>query len=189
MKRSLLLFSFVLFSGALAFAQGGKEPAADEAADDSQEESEEERCEDLPPAEVSFLKALRDRQRELQEREARVAQREEELRKRESEFQRRISNAVKRIEELEAIAEAGKQGREARETRVMTLAKALEGLSAKKAAPMLANVELDLARELMMRLSPKQFGALLTVMDPQRAADLMQEVAQVATPGRRSKRR
>ncbi len=184
MKRVTLILVGILCSAAMAYAQSDGESA--EAA---LEAPSEERCEDLPPAEVTFLKALRQRQRELQEREARVAQREEELRKRESVFRKRIAEAESRLEKLEAIAEAGAKGREAREARVATLAKALEGLSAKKAAPMLATVDMELARELLVRLPPKQFGALLQAMPPQRAADLMQEVAQVAEPPSRGRRK
>lgn len=188
MKRFAFISIAILCTAAMAYAQADEETGAD-AAVEGTEETREEQCEDLPPAEVTFLKALRDRQRELQEREARVAQREEELRKRESEFRKRIEEAEVRLEKLEAVAEAGEKGREAREARVLTLAKAIESLSAKKAAPMLATVDKELARELLVRLPPKQFGALLQAMPPERAADLMQEVAQVAEPKTQGRRK
>ena len=121
MKKLTLIILGIFLSGAIAYAQ----------TDASEEENVEESCDDLPPAEVSFLKALRERQRELQEREARVAQREEELRKRESEFRKRIADAIGRLEKLESIAEAGEKGREARDARVMPLAQAIESLSPK----------------------------------------------------------
>ncbi|MEO1481643.1 MAG: hypothetical protein AAFU77_06010 [Myxococcota bacterium] len=175
----LILIGLVLFA-AFAYAQADEEGADKKDADAPAEEDTS--CKDLPPAELTFLRELRDRQRELQEREARVTQREEELRKRESEYRQRITDAVMRIEKLETIAEAGAAGREKREARVATLAKALESLSPKKAAPMFQSLEPSLAKDLLIRLKPKQFGALLSSMDPQLAASLMREVAQVNMP-------
>ncbi|MEO0812727.1 MAG: hypothetical protein AAFY60_07675, partial [Myxococcota bacterium] len=85
--------------------------------------------EDLSSGEVLLLQALRERQRELREREKQVERRELEIRERESEFRDRIADAVARVERLEMVLELGKKAREARERRVMTLAKAIESLS------------------------------------------------------------
>lgn len=178
MRVAVLIVVGVVLFAAFAYAQADEEGGEAE----SMQKEEVDACKDLPPAELTFLRELRDRQRELQEREARVTQREEELRKREAEYRQRITDAVSRIEKLESIAEAGAAGREKREARVATLAKALESLSPKKAAPMFQSLEPGLAKDLLIRLKPKQFGALLSSMDPQLAASLMREVAQVNMP-------
>lgn len=110
--------------------------------------------------------------RELDERERTVGQLEARVEERLAEL-REIQRLVEeRITEWEGQDDA----------RIKRLAKVYESMPPDSVAPLLENLELDLATSIVSRMKAKKSGAVLAVMDPEEALVLSRRVARPLQP-------
>lgn len=138
------------------------------------------------PAELQILLALRERRLELDGRERTVQAREAEFKQAQKKIGDRVEQLNQSVARLEARLELGEPARLARETRLKTLVDGLSTLSAKKAAPILAETEPTLVAELMQRLGSTRTAALLAVMPTAKAARIVNITGGPRQPGTRN---
>ena len=130
------------------------------------------------PDEVEMLLALRERHTVLLARETQLAQREAMLKHFEAALASRLAHVEVALAKVESSLSLGEAGQKDREARLQVLADTVAKLSAKKAAPMLAQAEPSLVAELFRRLGPMRASALLAVMPPAKAGKLIDSAAQ-----------
>lgn len=123
--------------------------------------------------EVAVLMQLRERHTLLSARENLVAQKEATLAKLEASIDAQLTRFDVALGKVEARLEVGDAKRAKREAQVQALVQTLQGLSAKKAAPMLAEAQPDLVAELFRQLGPVRVASLLSVMPPAKAGKLI----------------
>jgi flagellar motility protein MotE (MotC chaperone) len=138
------------------------------------------------PAELQILLALRERRLELDGRERTVQAREVEFKQAQKKIDDRVEQLNQSVARLEARLELGEPGRQAREARLKTLVDGLSTLSAKKAAPILAETEPNLVAELMQRLGSTRTATLLAVMPTVKAARIVNITGGPRQPGTRN---
>lgn len=121
------------------------------------------------PAELAVMMTLRERHARAAARELELQRRETAVGALEQELDARVAKLDAAMNKLEERLNLGEPGRAAREKRVDTLVETLGGLSVKKAAPILAEAEPEVAAELLRRVGAARAAALLTVMSPAKA--------------------
>ncbi|MBI5509002.1 MAG: hypothetical protein HY903_09630 [Deltaproteobacteria bacterium] len=140
---------------------------------------------DLDPGEVELFRALRRRVDDLTARENTLAGRERTVAEAERRLKGEIDLRLEEVKKLEARQGIGGPPPTPRAERLRTLADTLRPLSARKAAPILANADPDLAVTLLGELGTERAGAVLAQMDPALAGRLVDRAAS-AGPGQRS---
>ena len=142
----------------------------------------------LDPGDVELLRALRRRIDDLAAREQTVAERERAV----SEVESRLHNEIDaRLEEVKKLEERqGVPGSLATPyaERLHALAETLRPLSARKAAPIIAAADVDLAVTLLQELGTERAGAVLAQMEPTQAARLLDRTAGRGRTGRTERR-
>jgi flagellar motility protein MotE (MotC chaperone) len=137
----------------------------------------------MDPAELKVLLALRERRLALDGRERAVLAREAELRAAQAKLDGRIAAIDEGVQRLEARLELGEPGRKAHEQRLRDLADSLGSLSAKQAAPILAEADPTLTAELLQRLGTTRTAALLAAMTTGKAAKVVNITGGPRQPG------
>lgn len=132
----------------------------------------------LQKQELEVLTALRQRRLELDQREAVLKAREVSMDKLRKQVDDKIGQMSVEVARLELKLQIGEAYRQDRERRLTMLVESLGGLSAKKAAPVLAAADPALVSEVMMRLGPDRTAALLAVMKPVQAGGLVNQLGQ-----------
>ena len=115
------------------------------------------------PEEMVLLRQLRQRALQIDTREGELVEREAALRLAEAE----IAAELARVEAIRS--ELGVMlGRAdvASEENVGSLARMVDAMKAKEAAPLLAGMNEDVVLEILQKLKPKQAGKILGAMDP-----------------------
>jgi flagellar motility protein MotE (MotC chaperone) len=133
-------------------------------------------------SDMQLLIALHQRRLQLDTREAALNEREKSLQAMRDILDQRLATVSGDLEKFEARYKLGEPARQAREVRIRALVEAMTGLSAKKAAPMLAAAEADLTGDLLMRMGPARTANLLSLMPVQRAAKLMEQMGEKVRP-------
>ena len=185
--RALMLMTgltlLVPIDGALA--QAPEQPAEDEQSGPpteseqrAQEEEaylleEEEVCKPVDYDELKLLDALRKRHLVLTEKEVELEQKEALLRVIEEELDAKFRSLTSQLDRLEGKLVLGEAEMRNQEKRFKKLVEALTTLSARKAAPILAQAEQQFATRLLLQVAPERIGKLLAQMEPKEAARLM----------------
>lgn len=123
--------------------------------------------------EVAVLMQLRERHTLLSARENLVAQKEAALKKLEASLDAQLTRFDVAINKMESRLEVGDAKVAKRDGQVKAVVQTLQGLSAKKAAPMLAEAQPDLVAEIFRELGPVRVASLLSVMPPAKAGKLI----------------
>ena len=123
--------------------------------------------------EVAVLMQLRERHTLLSARENLVAQKEAALSKLEASLDAQLTRFDVAITKIESRLEVGDAKVAKRDGQVKAVVQTLQGLSAKKAAPMLAEAQPDLVAEIFRELGPVRVASLLSVMPPAKAGKLI----------------
>jgi len=123
--------------------------------------------------EMDVLMTLRERHAELTAREAVLKRRESAVAELEKSLDHKIAQLDGKMDKLEERLNLGDPGRAQREKRISTLVDTLTGLTAKKAAPILAETEPEVAAELLRRMDAAKAAALLAIMPPQKAGQFV----------------
>ncbi len=126
---------------------------------------------------MQLLTALHQRRLQLDTREAALGEREKTLQALRDALDQRMQSMSGALEKFEERYLLGEPARRARDKRIAALVEAMTGLSAKKAAPMLAAADPDLTGDLLMRMGPARTAALLAIMPVARAARLMEQMS------------
>ncbi len=172
----------------------GLTPLLSGADEEEGEEAAEERTGPLPPLpwdeprhgeaacddeEILVLRDLRKRSEELDRRQAALDEREAALTLLETE-------AAVKLEELQAlraeVTEMLERERVATEERVTALARMVDTMKARDAAPLLAGMDRDVALMVLRRVKPKQAGKILGEMPTQIARELGDRMTVLADP-------
>lgn len=136
--------------------------------------------------EVQVLLHLRERHTVLLARESELAQREAHLKDFEKTLRERMAHVTVALGSIEQQLNLGAAGEKAREQRLTDLVDTVSKLSAKKAAPMLAQAEPEIVADLFRRLGPQRASALLAVMPPAKAGKLIDYAANGSDPASKS---
>lgn len=118
---------------------------------------------------------MESRQAALERREASIAAKEEDLRAVEARLDERLAQ-LKAIRE--EIAEQLSRIDEVEDDRRDALVRMLQSMRPKQGAPILAELEDDLAVAVVDLMSPGKAGKLLAALPAAKAADLMQKLSQ-----------
>lgn len=135
-------------------------------------------CLEVSDAERKVLLKLRARHEELEAQRRALEQREQAVKEAEQRIHALINRAMERIEALENKLQIGAARRKARQERVRLLVDAIEAVSPRKAAPILAQADEELVADLLVQLGSERTGDLLSRMPTAQAAKLMQKVTQ-----------
>ena len=128
-------------------------------------------------AELEKMRQDLEKQRQaLEARAQELDRRERELAAREAQLEQRARALDQREQQLAAAAQQGRYYRE--------LVEAVGQMRPEEAAPIIERLDLDLARQLLGSMEPRQAGSILGKMDPQRASRLLAAVSGAATPAR-----
>ncbi len=181
MRRALLILLAVLLVGpSIGQAQEAEEePKSDEPRKPLPWEVARDGEESCRPEEMVLLRQLRQRALDMDARERLVDQREAAA----TQAEAAIAAELARVEEIRA--EIGKMlGRAevASEENVASLAKMVDAMKAKEAAPMLAGMDDDVALEILQKLKPKQAAKILGAMDAKTAQRLGDRFTLVPDP-------
>ena len=126
-----------------------------------------------------LMEALRTRDLELERRARDLDERERTL----AELESRIAERLAEIQEIQRTVEERIQAWEGQDgTRIKKLAKVYESMPPGTVAPLLENLELDLATSIVSRMKPKKSAAVLAVMDREEALVLSRRVARPLAP-------
>ena len=135
------------------------------------------RCPQPDAQEQALLRALRQRRQALDVREAELQKRSAALDVLAKTLNERLQKTEADVAELEARLDLGEPGRKTREKKMTALVDTLSSLSARKAAPMLADTDPGLVGDLLLRLGPARSGGLLALMPPPQAALVLERVS------------
>jgi flagellar motility protein MotE (MotC chaperone) len=152
---------------ALGQTWGGDPPAATKASSQS-------------PGLQQLADALETRERSLERREATLEAREAELRQVETELQAQVGELETLRGEIQTLLE---QADGEREERVQALVKMTESMRSKDAAALLAEVDPDLAVEVLDRMNRTKAGKALAAMPPPTAAALAEDLTRPPLEG------
>ncbi len=131
------------------------------------------------PEEMVVLRQLRQRALEMDARERLVEQREAAAKQAEA----AIAVDLRRVEEIrDEIAKMLGRADVASKENVASLAKMVDAMKAKEAAPMLAGMDDDVALEILQKLKPKQAAKILGAMDAKTAQRLGDRFTLVPDP-------
>jgi len=126
---------------------------------------------DVAPSESrgmrAVIDALKSRERALDRRERSIDAREADLRQVETELEERLAELQALRESLSVMLE---ESDEVREERVRQLTKMVEAMRSKQAAGVFAELDDDLAVQVLRRMNKAKAGKTLAAMDPVRAA-------------------
>jgi flagellar motility protein MotE (MotC chaperone) len=121
------------------------------------------------PEEMDVLMTLRERHAQVSARELMAEKKEAELTQLEQRIDKRVAKLDDAMAKLEARLDLAEPGRAIKEERIKGMVETLSGLTAKKAAPILAEAEPEVAAELLRRLGATRAAALLAVMPATKA--------------------
>ncbi|MEW6047019.1 MAG: hypothetical protein AB1609_11135 [Bacillota bacterium] len=105
------------------------------------------------------------REQALQQRSQELARLEKQLQAREQDLARRLAEVAKREQELAGAADREKYYRE--------LIEAVAQMRPEQAAPIIEQLDMELARRLLGSMEPRQAGAILGRLDPKYASKLL----------------
>lgn len=123
----------------------------------------------------AVIDALKARERALERRERSIDAREADLRQVETELEERLAELKELRESLGGLME---ESDEVREERVRQLTKMVEAMRSKQAAGVFAELDDDLAVQVLRRMNKAKAGKTLAAMDPVRAALLSEMLTQ-----------
>ncbi len=163
---STVLLTGALFSGNVPMA------ATAEAADTTSIPD----CPDLDGTGMrDILNALKAKERTMTRREKSIDAREEDLRQVEKDLQVRLDDLVQLRDEVRSMLEGGD---EEREERVKGLVKMVESMRPAQAALIFAELEEDLAVNVLEQMNRAKAGKLLASMTPNEAANLAEQLTE-----------
>lgn len=123
--------------------------------------------------EAQVLMQLRERHTLLAARENIVAQKEAALAKLEDTLDSQLTRLDVAMAKMEARLNVGEAAKAKRDAQLAALVQTLQVLSAKKAAPMLAEASPDFVAEIFRQLGPTRTASLLAVMPAGKAGKLI----------------
>lgn len=123
--------------------------------------------------ELNVLMTLRERHADVMARESAVLKREDHVAELERTLDERVAKLDGKMDKLEERLNMAEPGRAAQEKRITALVETLSGLTAKKAAPILAEAEPEVAAELLRRMDAAKAAALLAVMPAAKAGQFI----------------
>ena len=175
--RAILLFFILSVFVFPSYAQ--EEASGVEAATDKQSAVDE-------PLPERLLRELKHRQDELERQERELAERERSVAEREAALDERLAEIQEIRSEIEsAIISADQRIAEweAREgDRIKRLAKIYAEMPAARAAPLLEQLDLDLATHIVSKMKQKESAAVVSLMNDKRAVQLSKRVARPINP-------
>lgn len=125
------------------------------------------------PGMREVLDALKSKERALERRAKSIEDREEDLRRVEEGLQGRLDELTALRDELRTLLEDADAERE---ERVKGLVKMVESMRAAQAATMVAELEDELAVDVLDRMNKGKAGKMLSKMDPAKAASLAEQL-------------
>ena len=123
----------------------------------------------------AVIDALKSRERAMDRRERSIDAREADLRQVETELEERLAELKALRESLAVMLE---ESDEVREERVRQLTKMVEAMRSKQAAGVFAELDDDLAVQVLRRMNKAKAGKTLAAMQPTRAALLSEMLTQ-----------
>ncbi len=133
-------------------------------------------------SDVQVLTTLHQRRLQLDAREEEMNEREKALDAFKATLDKKLKAISVELDKFEARYALGEPARQEREKRIKALVDAMTGLSAKKAAPLLAAADPQLVGDLLIRMGPSRTAGLLAIMPVPKAARLMEQMGGPARP-------
>ncbi len=134
---------------------------------------------DIGPADSrgirSVIDGLKARERALERRERSIEIRESDLRQVESQLEERLGELQALRDELQGLLD---ESDVVREERIKALVKMVEAMRSKQAASVFAELDDELAVDVLERMNKKKAGKALAAMDPVRAARLSEQLTE-----------
>ncbi len=128
---------------------------------------------------AGLLASLRDREVELDRRTRELDERERTL----EQLEERVNGRLDEIRTIQRDVEARILEWEGQDdARIKRLAKVYESMPPDSVAPLLENLEIDLATSIVSRMKAKKSGAVLAVMEREEALVLSRRVARPLAP-------
>lgn len=130
---------------------------------------EKNMADDLSNANITVLKQLSERRRELDTRENELDKREALLKAAQVELGEKYKELATLRNEIKTLL--GQQEEE-EEARLVSLVKVYEGMKPKEAAGILNTLDLEILLQVMGRMSERKLSPILAQMDPERAREV-----------------
>ena len=126
-----------------------------------------------------LIEAVRARELELERRARELDERERTI----DELESTVTERLTEIREIQRVVEERIQNWEGQDgPRIQRLAKVYEAMPPDSVAPLLENLELDLATSIVSSMKAKKSAAVLAVMDREEELDLSRRVARPLEP-------
>lgn len=161
---NLILLVFLLFfnDSFISFAQ--------------QDSKATEKIDPPPETPTALLDAIQQRNKELDKKSGQIAVREKQLQELKNEIARMLE---KNSQIMTAIDKQKKDRNEKEEELFQRLAKVYQSMEPEEASKRIEKLKDPLALEILSRIKPKSVAAILTGMDPTRAARYSEKLSQV----------
>ena len=129
----------------------------------------------LPQQDSSNLLALREQKKDLSEREKALAEREAII----QEAEQRAQDKIKELLQLEArIQTMLAEEQSIKDKKIKRLTAVYEGMKADRAAPVIAQMDLEIVVKIFSRMSEKQVGKILSFLNPKQAVVISQALTE-----------
>jgi len=129
----------------------------------------------ISQAERETLLALRKQRDELDARQKAIDEREKAI----AEGEKKVSERIADLEELEArIKDMLAQEQSINNKKIKRLTAVYEGMKADKAAPVLAQMDLQTVVQMFSRMDEKQVGKILSFLPPEKAVKISQALTE-----------
>ncbi|MCX8044266.1 MAG: hypothetical protein N3B18_09090 [Desulfobacterota bacterium] len=128
------------------------------------------------PWSIELAKALQERERELTAREDALRHEEERLNDLKRDIQERIQSLASLEKKISDLISAKKS---IEEEKLMKLAKVFEETPPEQAGPLLSKLDVDIAAELLLKMTGRKAGKIWGYVDPNRAVDISKALARI----------
>jgi flagellar motility protein MotE (MotC chaperone) len=123
-----------------------------------------------------LIMSLRDKQRALNEREDMLDKKEDRLRA----LEKHIESRIKKLDELESrIVELIEQKKAVENEKVRKLAKVFEATPPEQAGPLLSELDVDIAAQLILQMQGRKAGRIWGYVTPRKAVKISEELARI----------
>ncbi len=123
-----------------------------------------------------LIMSLRAKQRALNEREDMLDKKEDRLRA----LEKHIESRMKKLDELESrIVELIEQKKAVENEKVRKLAKVFEATPPEQAGPLLSELDVDIAAQLILQMQGRKAGRIWGYVTPRKAVKISEELARI----------
>lgn len=125
---------------------------------------------------IELAEALKQRERELNQKQEILRREEERL----NELKREVQERIQTLSELEKkISELISTKKTIEEEKLLKLAKVFEETPPEQAGPLLSRLDVDIAAELLLKMTGRKAGKIWGYVDPARAVEISKALARI----------